>query len=325
VELVAALKARGEATVENIAAMSNLANAQSFALAVDDEMITKIQKIGLDLGKVAIEDMPAYVKAVLGGAETTGKSAEAMAKAVAMWTAGATPKIRGLNVEIDKGASAHDKLNALIPVTAGGYQALIDKSNTFEGSQTKINTAWGNTLSALGNMITTSPAVINLLQDTAKWIQQGAEWLQEHPDAITKAGEKVKEWFAGDGPVQSAFRDTLSIIHDIKAAFDWISEHSAPAAPKVHDYMGKATIENTQGDLNWIPGPNSPNYKPAARSASRASSERGTSGVARTASGVNAGGTAQIYIAGAAPGFIQQLALAINTGGALRAAEAGSG
>jgi hypothetical protein len=198
-------------------------------------------------------------------------------------------------------------------VTAGGYQAIIDKSNTFEGTQVKVNTAWGNTLSALGNMITTSPVVIDLLQKTAHWIQQGAEWLQKHPDAITKAGEKVQEWFATDGPVQTAFKDTLMIITAIAKMVNAVA-NIGTNWNILTDQM--PAVDTTKND------PNSKFAQPFDF-AKGGSFARGASSVMRTGSSAAPGGG--LHIGSMAPGVIEQLARAINNGGALRSAEMAHG
>jgi hypothetical protein len=138
------------------------------ALAVDDETITAIQAYAVNLGKVAVEDIPQFTQAVLQMSEVNGRSWETNEKLLSAFTSGATPKIRGLNLEIEKGADAHTRLNAVIEYTKAGYDALTEKAGTFEGAQSRLNIAWQNTLEVIGGFITKSPFVVALMQNIAE-------------------------------------------------------------------------------------------------------------------------------------------------------------
>jgi hypothetical protein len=303
VELIAALTARGEATKENIAALNEYATKQSYALAIDDEAITGIQTYAMNLGKIALSDVPAFTQAVLQMSEVNGKSWESNEAALAKYVSGATPKIRGMNLEIDKSASAQDKLNAVLVYTEAGYTSLVDKASDFEGQQGRLNIVWDNFLAKLGGYITTSPAVARGLETVSGWIQKGVEWMEKNPDAIEKAGQKLQEWFASDGPVQGYLRDTAMIIEKISDGIRWISGNNDVQ-------IGGGTYIDSEGNSQPFNSGNSwtGSSQETSRSSSAATAARGASSA--------------VHIGSISDTAARAIAKHLNAAGSLQLAEA---
>jgi len=215
VELVAALKVRGQNTEANIASLVKQQGAVSLATAMDDEAVASIQKYGLALGKITLEQIPDYTQAVIGYSELTGKAWEVSAKTIAAYLSGATPKIKGLNLELEKGASATEKLGALLVATQPGWQASIDKANTFEGAQKKLNNAWGNFLESIGAYITTSDAVSGAISTLAGWMQELADKMKDNPGMIDDMVQGFQDFVSNTPELITALQtigDALTIL-----------------------------------------------------------------------------------------------------------------
>jgi len=191
VELIATLTQRAMATKENIKALQDQQAQLSMSLGVDDEKITKIQTIGLQMGQLAVEQVPAYTKAVLAYSEQTGRGFEMSAKTIAAYMVGATDKIRGLVLETDGAVSAQKKLSKATDQVADAQLNVSEKTAVLNGLMSDYSTAKGPAAEKIGKAIARAQEAVNKAQEKLVEKQGKMNGLQETANQLNNRGVEL--------------------------------------------------------------------------------------------------------------------------------------
>lgn len=207
-KMIASLKAHGNATTENIAMVDQWVNATSRKLAMDDEDLKSIEAKVAALTGLSGPALNRATQATLQYAQQTGKGFEGAALAVSQFANGATQRLRGVTLEVDKNADANTRIQALLAGTAAGYAQLEAKASGLQGTQARMNITWGNIQERWGQMITTSPLVAQGMQVLA----QAVDWAGA---ALEGNNEQANRWIAG---LKTAGENVATFF---KPAVDW--------------------------------------------------------------------------------------------------------
>lgn len=150
--LTVAMRQNGEVSDATIQSQLDFTSALQDATNVGDEVTLGLMKQASMLG-VNNEDLQQTTQAALGLSEALGISLEDALRKTVNATEGNAGALAEYIPAVRNATTEQEKLAAVLGTAERGFQQLQDKTNTAEGSATKLSNTWGDFLEVIGEAI----------------------------------------------------------------------------------------------------------------------------------------------------------------------------
>lgn len=184
--LASAMKSISGVTDESIRSFASFTDQLSKKVGIDNDVINSNAAVLSSLGKLSGEGLERATKAAVDLSAGLDISLDQAFRRVALAAEGNVNAFSRLGFEFKKGASDSEKFASVLGQIEGRFGGLAQSQalNTFGGLIKTLEVAFKDTEQALGNLITSSPAVRELL----KFIIDGFRSLTDQINLFSKAG-----------------------------------------------------------------------------------------------------------------------------------------
>ena len=162
--LNAALQNNAGFTQQSAAAVSAYNQQLSQRLSLDDEALNSVSAQIASLTELSASAIPAATLATAGLAAKLGIELPAAGMQMARFLSGATDKLRGTTLEVEKGADANTRMAAAIKFTEEALRQQEAIAATTKGQLDLLAINWNNLKEAIGGAANSSPAMTEALQ-----------------------------------------------------------------------------------------------------------------------------------------------------------------
>lgn len=241
-----ALRISGKYSVQTSKDMQDFAMALSNVTTIDDDLIIKNQALLLSITKLSTNGINQAVKAAADLSASLGIDLDTATAMVAKSINGSTESFAKLGINIKKSQVASEQFANTMQALSAFSGAAESKTKTFSGALEQNNVAFGNMLSALGQIITTSPVVIGLIGGLTTSIQETTVFLEENKQA---AQDWVASFLSAISPIIGAFKllgTPFQLYHDANKALYDVSVKLEEQLGIQADTMGELTNITSQ-------------------------------------------------------------------------------
>lgn len=180
-QLAAAMKSVPGVTDDAVRSFQSFTSELGKQIAVDDDVINSSAKVLASLGRLSGEGLKQATIAAADLSAGLGIDLDSAARRLALAAEGNTTAFQKLGFQFTKGASDAQILQEAlgqIQTRFGGVAQSI-ASNTFEGVLNRIKVAFDDSNQALGDFITKSPVIREILKVVAESFEKSVDFLKE--------------------------------------------------------------------------------------------------------------------------------------------------
>jgi len=186
--LSSALAVNGKFTDDAVKSFSNFASALQDSTGVGSDLITQNAALLVSIGDLSGQGLEQATKAAIDLASATGKDVTSAFRLVAQAAEGNTAALKRFGIDVDENLPKTQKFSSALQQLNEKFGGLAEaRTDTFEGSLNKLNSAIDDVFKAFGNIIIQSPVVKEVFKVVATAIKGFA-------DSITNA-TKGKDLF----------------------------------------------------------------------------------------------------------------------------------
>lgn len=178
--LASALRSIPGTTTESINAFKNFTSELSSLVAVDDDVINQNAALLASLGRLSGEGLENATKAALDLSAGLGISLEDASARLAKAAEGNVTSFQKLGFQFTKGASDAQILSEALGQINTRFGGIAERiaGNTFEGVLNRLKVAFDDSNQALGDFITKSPVIREVLKIIAESFERSTEFLK---------------------------------------------------------------------------------------------------------------------------------------------------
>lgn len=165
-KLASAIQSVPGATAASVTEFQKFSDQLSKLVAVDDDVINANAALLASLGRLSGQGLQDATKAALDFAAGTGVSVETAFKRLALAAEGNVAGLQKIGLQFRQGSTDAEKFQAAIQQIGNRFGGLAESQavNTFGGLVNSLKVAFNDTTQALGELITKSPAIRELLK-----------------------------------------------------------------------------------------------------------------------------------------------------------------
>lgn len=180
VQLAAAMKSVPGVTDEAVRSFQNFTSELSKKIAIDDDVINSSAKLLASLGRLSGEGLEQATAAAADLSAGLGIGLEEASARLARAAEGNVTAFSKLGFQFTKGATDAQLLQEALTQIQGRFGGVAESlaTNTFEGVLKRLKVAFDDSNQALGDFITKSPVVREILKIIAEAFEKSTEFLK---------------------------------------------------------------------------------------------------------------------------------------------------
>ncbi len=185
----AALSSTGQLSKDAFDSFEHFAGSLQKVTGVQDEVIAKGAAILLNVGRMTTEALPQATKAALNLSAALQIGPEQAFQLIAKAATGSTAALERYGIRVKDTIPLSEKFAAVLKLIDSNFHGMAEAaSKTFEGALARMQNGFSNVVSNIGRVVTSSPAMIALMNKFA--------------DSISMISDRIAKLRTGQDPIK---------------------------------------------------------------------------------------------------------------------------